>query len=120
MKRGSGILELNFHHVEAFVIAQADIVAWAILLDEFAFQNKSFLLITYDLKVEVLNTVNERTGFAVSTHFAGGHEVVADTFFEVASFAHINDAPQSVPHQVNAGLVRRVPEFLLDLGCAHR
>ena len=65
----------------------------------------------YDLKVEVLKTVNERTGFAVSTHFAGGHEVVADTFFEVASFAHINDAPQSVPHQVNAGLVRRVSEF---------
>lgn len=62
---GEGIIEGKSDKEEAFVVAEADIVAGAELLDEFAFEEEGFRFVADKVEVEIPDAVDEGACFAI-------------------------------------------------------
>ena len=113
---GEGVVEGEADEEEAFVVAEADVVAGAELFDEFAFEEEGFGFVADEVEVEVPDAVDESACFAVGEFGAGGGEVVGEAFAEVAGFADVDDAIEAVAHDVDTRLVRDVVETGTEVG----
>jgi len=107
---------VGLDHEEAFVVAEADVVAGAEFLDEAAFEEEGFGLAAGDVPLEIPDAIEEGAGFEIGAHLAGGGEVLADALAEVAGFADVDDAIEAVPHEVDARLVGDIAEFDFRVG----
>lgn len=113
---GEGVVEGEADEEEAFVVAEADVVAGAELFDEFAFEEEGFGFVADEVEIEVPDGVDESACFAVGEFGAGGGEVVGEAFAEVAGFADVDDAIEAVAHDVDTRLVRDVVETGTEVG----
>lgn len=69
------IIHADAHEQEAFVVPKRDIVARAVVLDEFAFKNQRFLFIANGVEFEVVDGIDECAGLQVGFGFPRGDEV---------------------------------------------
>ena len=90
--------EIHFDEEEAFIVAEADIVAGAELFNEATFEKEGFGFAACDVPLKIPNAFEERAGFDVGAHGAAGHKILADAFTEIASFPDINDAIEAIAH----------------------
>ena len=115
MKRGIGIVEVDLDEQEPFVVAEADVVARLIFLDQLAFQQERLRFAAHGVGVEIVDGLDQGVEFQVPTHAARGMEISADAFAQIARLADVNDRAEAVLHQVNARLVRHFGKFLPNL-----
>lgn len=109
-KTGDGVIEINLHHDEPFVVFEADVVFGAKLLDEFAFEEEGFGFGFDDMDFHVVNAVEKGFEFEVPAMLAGGVEILAHPFVQIAGFTDINNATQAVLVKVHARFMREVAD----------
>src|SRR5689334_8890407 len=71
-----GVVKVDFDEEEAFVVAEANVVARVKFFDEFAFKEEGFGFAADDVIIEIVNAFDEGTKFEVPTHAARGLEVL--------------------------------------------
>ena len=103
-------LGVDLEEEEAFVVAEGDVIAGPVFLDETAFEEEGFWFVADRVEFEVPDAVDEGAGFEVGEAGAGWLEVVAETAAEVAGFTDVDDAVEAVAHEVDAWLVGDVVE----------
>jgi hypothetical protein len=96
LKAGERIVQVDFDEQKPLVVAETDIVARPIFLDEFSFEKEGFGLRFDGMRFDVPNAVDEGAGFAVGGHLAGGMEILTHPFGKIPGFADINHAVQPV------------------------
>ena len=116
------VSHVHFDHEKAFVVAKADVVARAEFLDEAAFEEQRFGLAAGEVPLKIPDRVEQGAGLDVGAHSAARHEILAHAFAEIARFAHVDHAVETVAHEIDARLVRDIAEFdfrIGFLGCGH-
>ena len=90
------------------------------LLDEFAFQQQSLRLAADDVKIEIVNGLDQCLELQVPAQPPRRLEILAHPLAQVARLAHVDNRPETVAHQVNARFVRHGTELFADvLGHLH-
>jgi hypothetical protein len=112
---GDGVVKVDFQEEEAFVVAEADVVAGLEFLDEAAFEEEGFGLAFNGVDVEVMDGIDEGVEFEVPALAAGGVEVLGDALAEIAGLADVDDSAETVFHQVDTGFVRHGAELVSDV-----
>ena len=106
---------IEFHDEEAFIVAKRDVVARPIFLDQLALEQDRFGFARHGVRLEIPDRLEQRARFEIGHRHLRGHEIGADPFAQIARLAHVNDAAEPVPHQVDAGLVRHFVHFLVQV-----
>lgn len=112
---GEGIGEFYPDVEETFVISEGDVVAGAVVFDEFSLEEEGFLFVANDVDLEIMDGVHEGAVFQVRTGFSGWGEVGGEAAFEIEGLADVDDGTEAVFHQVDSGLVGHVAEFCFQL-----
>ncbi len=110
------VRDVDAHHEVILVVAEGNVVARAELLDESAFEQERFRLGLDDMVLEIPDALDERAGLDVGRAAARGHEITADALAQILGLADVDDAVEPVAHQVDAGFVRHVAQFLVEVG----
>ena len=93
----------------SFVVAQKDVVARLLLLDEVVLERQRFLVVVDDDVVDVDGLAHERAGLGVGQGFV--REIVTDAGAQILGLADINDLAFGVLVQVHAGRGGKGPNF---------
>lgn len=115
LEAGEGVGEVDADEEETFIVAETDVVAGTELFDEFAFEEEGFWLGADGVEFEVVDGFDEGAGFEVSCGTAGGVEVLVDAFVEVAGFADVDDAVETIFEEVDAWAVGEEGEFFFEV-----
>ena len=107
---------VDLHQQEALVVAQRDVVARTVFLDEAAFQQQRLGLALDGVRLEVPDALDQRTGLHVGRLSARGHEVTAQPLAQAFGLADVDDAVEPVTHQVHAGPMGHVAQLALEVG----
>ncbi len=110
------IVHVHLDEQEALVVAEADVVLRAEILDEPAFEENGLGLAAHDVPLEIPDAVDERPGLQVDLRRPGRREIVREAFPKIAGLAHVDDPLEPVAHNVDPRLVRDVPEAGLMVG----
>ncbi len=92
-----------------FVVAQKDVVARLLLLDEVVLERQRFLVVVDDDVVDVDRFAHERAGLGVGQGFVG--EIITDARTQILGLADINHLAFGVLVEVHAGRGRKGPNF---------
>ena len=92
----------------ALIVAQHDVEAWPMLLDEVVLEHQRFDFGTRDRNLEPRNRPHHRDRFCVVR--AAALEIASDAPFQVACFADVDDRAGGVEHAVDARPMRQVRE----------
>ncbi len=110
-----GIAHLDAHVEEAFVIAESDIVTRPVVFDQLALQQERFLLVADHVDLEIVDGIHQGAGLEIRPGFPRGGEIGGEAAFQIQGLADINDRPEAVLHQVDAGLVGNVAKLRFQL-----
>jgi len=103
----------EFHVGVSLVVAQQDVEAWLLLLDQVVLKGQRFFVIGDDYVVDVDGLADERAGFRVfPTAFV---KVGRDPRAQVLGLADVNDFAFGVFVEVNAGGSRQAADFLWEI-----
>ena len=116
LKTGNQIAHVDLDQQVRLVVAERDVVARSVFLDEPAFEQQRLRFGFDNVVLEIPDALDESASFHVGSLPARRHEVAADAFAQVSRLADVDDAVQAVAHQVNARLVRHVAQFLGEIG----
>ena len=108
------VVHVHLEHQETFVIAEADVVTRMKFLDEFAFEQQRLGLATHDMKIKIVDALDQRAEFEVPTHAPGRLKIMAHALAQVAGFADVDDRAEAVFHQIHARLVRQRADFFAN------
>ena len=67
------------------------------------------------MDVEVVDGVDECSGFEVCGGLSGGHEVGAKSFSETFGFSYVDDTAEAIFHEVDARCEGDGSEFLFEV-----
>ena len=108
----NGIVEVHLHQQEAFVVAEADVVARMKFLDQLAFEQQRLRLAPDRVDVEVVDGIDEGVELQVPAHAARRVEVLVHALAQIPRLAHVDDRAEAVLHQIHARLVGKLAEFV--------
>jgi hypothetical protein len=111
---GDGVVEVDLEQEEPFVVAEIDVEPGLELLDQFAFEQEGLGLGLHDVPVEVVDGLDEGVELEVPAQAAGGLEVGADPFAQVAGLADVDDAAEAVLVQVDTRFVGCLGELVTN------
>ncbi len=113
-KGGEGLVTVEAHEQEAFVVDEVGVVFRFPFLDELALKNQGFG-VGFDLDdVEIGDQRQHGFDFGLlHREFSRRLEVGAHPFLEVLGFSHVDDLAETVFHQVDAGHMRQGPDLFL-------
>ena len=100
---------------EALVIAEGDIVARPVILDQLSLQKQGLLLVADDMYLEVVNGIHERPGLQVRPVLARWGEIGGKAPLEIQGLPNVDDRSKAVLHEIYAGLMGHVSEFCFQL-----
>jgi hypothetical protein len=115
-KAGEGFGEIDFDEEEPFIVAEADVVFWAIFFNEFAFEEDGLGFGADGVSFHAPNAVDEGAGFEIGPHFSGGVEVLADAAMQVAGFADVDDPVKTIFEEIDPGFVREGTDLSGEIG----
>ena len=99
---GEWFLDRKFQVRKTFVVLEMYVIAGLILLNEIGFQDKCFdFIIRYDI-FQVVDFYHQVLGFRVKG--AARLKIRPDTLAQGARLADIQDCPESVPEDIDAGI----------------
>lgn len=96
---------LDADEIEIFIVFEGDVVAWAVVFDEFGFEDEGFGFVADSVGFEALDGVDESACFDIDAGFGGGIEVLCEAFAEVFGFADVDDRAEAVFHEIDAWFV---------------
>ena len=111
--------EADFREQETFVVAEGDVVARAVVLDQLALQQQRFLLVAHRVELEIVDRVDQRAGLHARPHFLRGHEIGRHALLQIPRLADVDDGAETVLHQVNPGLVGHLAELGSEIRGLH-
>src|SRR5215831_7158703 len=85
-------------HEETLVITKRYIVAWPVFLDQFALEQNRFRLAADGMRFKIPCRIQHGARFQIGLRQFRGQEIRAYAFAQVASFADVNDAVESIAH----------------------
>ena len=110
------VRHVHFHQQEAFVVAEGDIVARAVFLDQPSLEQQRLRLGPHRVKLKIPDAVQQRPRLQVGIPEPGRQEIRAHPLPQVARLAHIDHPVQPVAHQVHARLVGQIMDFFRQVG----
>ena len=113
---GEFLGEVDANEGEAFIVGEVGVVFGFPLLDEAALEEEGFGLGLHLDGVEVGDHVDERADLRVVGHGARRREIGRDALFEGLGLADVNDATETILHEVDARLVGEVADLFLEVG----
>ena len=113
-KARNSIPHLDADHDEAFIVAEADVVLRAPLLDQLSLEENRLGIAFDQVPFIVGSTIDQGSGFQVDPIPAGRGEVVGETPPQITGLPHIDDLCKSVANHINTRPVRHLSEFLVE------
>ena len=108
--------DVDLDQQEPLVVAQGDVVARPVFLDEPAFEQQRLGLALDGVRLEVPDALDQRARLHVGRLAARGHEITAQPLAQALGLADVDDAVEPVAHQVHAGPVGHVAQLALEVG----
>src|ERR1041385_8477381 len=76
------------------------------LLNQFPLQQQRLRLVAHDMKIKIVNRLDQCLKLQIPTHPPRGLEIVTHPLSQIPRLADINHRPESVPHQVDPRFMR--------------
>ncbi len=90
------VIEVAAHEQEALVVAEADVVARAVFLDQLALEKQRLGLALDRVGFHVPDGIDQGGGLRVGTLLPRRVEILADTLVQISRLAHVDDAVEAV------------------------
>ena len=101
-----GLIHLD--QEEALIVAKGNVVARPVFLDQFTFEQNRFGFTLHGVGLKIPNRVQHGASLQISHCHFRGHEIGANAFAQIARFADVDDAVETIAHQINTGFVRHL------------
>ena len=83
--------------------------------DQFAFEQNRFGLIPDEVHIEIVNGIDQRPELQVPAHLSRRMKILGDAPAQIPGFADINHRAKPIFHQVNAGFMGQLTQFLANM-----
>ena len=107
--------QIDPDHEEPLVVAERDVVARPVFLDQFALEQNRFRFAADRVRFKIPCRVEHGARFQIGLGQFRRQEIRAHPFAQVARFADVNHAVEPVAHQVHTRLVRHLVHLLLQI-----
>src|SRR5436190_1538689 len=109
------VLQVDLEQEKAFVVTETDVVTRMKFLDQLAFKQERLGFAANDMRVEVINCIDQRIKFQVPALPARRMKILTDSFAEIARLAYVNHCAKPILHQVDSRFMRNLAKFTFDV-----
>ena len=116
LKAGEGFGGIDPDVVVGFVVPEIDVVARPVLLDQVVLKDQRLLFRPGENEIEIPDSGNEEGDHRPRV---GAGEIGPDPRLQVPRLPHVENLPGAVPHQIDAGAPRGMPDLRFQIA-GHR